>query len=213
MGRPKSFVEIGGRPLVERVLDSLARVCDRLLIVAAAEGPFAHLGLPVAIDEYPGSGPLAGIHAALKAVRCDSLGGTCLVAACDQPFLSPALLAALAERAGEGAPTPPASRAAPAVACRIGGRFLPFPAVYPAWALPLAEDRLLRGELRLMPFLEALCPLALEEPTCRALDPELLSFANLNRPEELEAARSIASGGIGGADPKGLTPATRMPSR
>jgi molybdopterin-guanine dinucleotide biosynthesis protein A len=177
MGRPKAFIEIDGLCLMQRALNALSGAVDRLLIVAAERESFAGFGLPVALDDYPGLGPLAGIHAALKAASGDS----CLIAACDQPFLAPALLAALVAKAGAGAVVP-----------RVDGRLQPFPAVYPPSALPFAEASLSRGELRLASFLGALDPLVLEEPDCRGLDPGLLSFVNLNTPAELEAVAFCA---------------------
>lgn len=211
MGRQKAFLEIEGRTLVERALDALSQVCPRLLVVAARAGEFAGYGVEVAVDEYPGSGPLAGIHAALAAS-----GDDCLVAACDQPFLEPALLRALLERAlcdavAQRDDVARATQCAPHYGAAVGraraaapfalGRLQPMPAVYPSWAIDLARARLearrdglsAAGELRLGPFLDALDPSELSEAECRAIDPGLRSFVNLNRPADLDAARRIVA--------------------
>jgi len=179
MGRPKAFIEVDGVPLVRRALDALGAVCPRLLLVAAAEGPFASLGVPLVPDAFPSCGPLAGIHAALSA----SAGEPCLVVACDQPFLSTALLGLLAE-AGEEAARGGADAASP----RIGGRLQGLPAAYAPSALQAAEARLYRGELRLSDFLGGLRVAELAEVECRRVDPRLDSFVNLNTPEDLARA-------------------------
>jgi molybdenum cofactor guanylyltransferase len=186
MGGPKAFLEVEGLAMIERVLASLAAAADDLVVVAApGEGELfvrvaASFRARIVVDEYPGSGPLAGIHAALRAAG----GENCLVAACDQPFLSPELLRRLASAA--------AGDAGASIAPRVGGRIQPFPAVYAARALPVIEERLSSGKLRLRDLLEALKPSLLEEVECEELDPGLASFVNLNTREELEAAREGA---------------------
>lgn len=176
MGRPKAFIEVDGVPLVRRALDALGAVCSRLILVAAGEAPFASLGVPVVPDAFPLSGPLAGIHAALSS----SAGEPCLVVACDQPFLSPALLGLIA-RKGEAAIREGADAAVP----RIGGRLQGLTAAYAPAALPAAEARLRRGELRISDFLGGLRVAEIAEEACRRVDPRLDSFVNLNTPEDL----------------------------
>lgn len=181
MGRPKAFIEVDGVPILRRVLDAIGAVCPRLLVVAAEEAPFACLGVPVVLDAFPLSGPLAGIQAALSA----SGGDACLVVACDQPFLDPALLG-LVVRAGERA----FDGGADAVVPRIGGRLQCLTAAYASTALGEAEARLRRGELRLSDFLGGVRLAELGEAECRRVDPQLRSFVNLNTPEDL--ARAIS---------------------
>jgi len=86
MGTDKAFLEFHGRTLLERALKTMHEVCSEVSIVGDAE-KFAKYGVVVE-DVYPGTGPLAGIHAALV----DSSIELNLVMAVDMPFVSAALL-------------------------------------------------------------------------------------------------------------------------
>lgn len=120
LGRDKALVEIGGRPLLARVLDAAAPSADELLLVTAdrkahgralrdAGWRIADDGrLRLLSDRRPGRGPLAGLEAGLAEARHD----LCLALACDLPFLPPEvparLLDALARwRAGGDGSGPP----------------------------------------------------------------------------------------------------------
>jgi molybdopterin-guanine dinucleotide biosynthesis protein A len=129
LGRDKALVEIGGRPLLARVLDAAAPSADELLVVTADReahgralrdagwriadggrggGPGARARLRLLSDRRPGRGPLAGLEAGLAEARHD----LCLALACDLPFLPPEVPARLLEalarwREGAGASGPP----------------------------------------------------------------------------------------------------------
>ena len=66
-GGDKPLREIGGQPILARVIARLASQCDRLILSANGDAQrFASFGLPVvadAVQDYPG--PLAGILAGL----------------------------------------------------------------------------------------------------------------------------------------------------
>ena len=84
-GVDKGLQLLAGRPLVSHVAERLAPQVDQLLINAnRSQAEYAALGFPLIADEIPDfAGPLAGLHAALKA------SSTPLVATapCDSPYL------------------------------------------------------------------------------------------------------------------------------
>jgi Molybdopterin-guanine dinucleotide biosynthesis protein A len=182
MGGPKAFVALGDRALVEMVAEALSAVSSRVLLVlsaSASEGEegFAGLGLEIVRDEFPGAGPLAGIHAALAAA-----GGTPVLACgCDQPFLEPELLGWMAEAF--------AACGREALMARIGGRLQPLPAIYGPSCLGAARGQLEAGALRLRDFAQRVDLFEAAEEDCAALDPGLGSFMSINTPEELRLAR------------------------
>ncbi|WP_310447271.1 molybdenum cofactor guanylyltransferase MobA [Thiobacillus sp.] len=92
-GVDKGLIEYRGRPLIEWALDTLTPQADPLVISANRNleryAAYGHRVLPDTLPDFPG--PLAGVLAALEAVRADWL----LVTPCDTPHLPPDLAAQL----------------------------------------------------------------------------------------------------------------------
>ena len=86
MGVDKAFLELGGRTLLARVLELAATVAENVAIVGDP-AKFA-ASAPLIADVYPGRGPLAGIHAALRHSETELN----LMLAVDLPFLDDRLL-------------------------------------------------------------------------------------------------------------------------
>ncbi|MCS7023454.1 MAG: molybdenum cofactor guanylyltransferase [Bryobacteraceae bacterium] len=87
MGRDKALLPFRGTTLVQHVAQVVARAVGNVTLVGPAER-YAHLGLRVIEDQWPGFGPLAGIHRALLDCPAD----WAVIVACDLPYLSPDLL-------------------------------------------------------------------------------------------------------------------------
>ena len=92
-GTEKGLLPLAGRPLVAWQIDNLRPQVGALMLNANRQLPrYARFGLPVLPDQHPGlPGPLAGIHAGLRACPSPWLA----VAACDTPFLPPDWVARL----------------------------------------------------------------------------------------------------------------------
>ena len=128
-------------------------------------------------DELPGCGPLGAIWTGLGHIR----GERAFVTACDLPFISPRLARSLYEMGA----------LATVVLPLIRGQTEPLHAVYSRACRPLLGAALARGQLSLQPVLSAARPLLVGEEELRALDPELLSFFNLNTPDDLSRAQAL----------------------
>jgi glutamate dehydrogenase (NADP+)/cyclic pyranopterin phosphate synthase/molybdopterin-guanine dinucleotide biosynthesis protein A len=131
MGRPKAAIEIGGRTLLARAVEALARVGEVTLL--GGSGGLADVGVLTRLSDAAGvEGPLAGMLAALRWAP-DS---TWVIAACDLPLLSrPALDWLLAQR----------SPGTWAVLPWIDGEAQPLLAVYEPMCLPLLESIAAQG--------------------------------------------------------------------
>ena len=173
MGRDKALLAYDGVPLALRVARALAACVERVRFVARSDA-LPQLGLPCIVDRHAERAPLVGIAAALSA--CDA--SAVLVAACDLPDVDPRVLLALLALA-------PAEGGADIVA-PLGPRGPePLLAIYRPRLLPELERRIARGELALQALLREANTLFVPEADLRALDPELASLRNLNRPEDL----------------------------
>lgn len=90
MGRDKAFLMMGGRTLLERVLDGIRPVTDELLVAVAAgdRERFTSLlgkGVRVVEDSARGRGPIEGLRAGFAAAR----GRKVAVAPTDAPGITP----------------------------------------------------------------------------------------------------------------------------
>jgi molybdenum cofactor guanylyltransferase len=102
MGRPKSMIEVRGRPMVARVVEVLAAAgCAPVVIVGDDGAGLAALDVPIVPDRWPGEGPLGGVLTALRHTGTDVV-----VAACDLPDLDEtAVRAVIAAGSTAGSPT------------------------------------------------------------------------------------------------------------
>jgi molybdopterin-guanine dinucleotide biosynthesis protein A len=66
-GGDKALIEIGGRTILDRVLETITPQCDGVILNANGDpSRFAQFGLPIVADDIPDfAGPLAGILAGL----------------------------------------------------------------------------------------------------------------------------------------------------
>lgn len=161
--------------------------------------------LRLVTDRHPGQGPVAGLEAGLAAAR----GPLCFAAACDLPFLEPVVVRSLlreldAFRPGDG---PPDARAVVPV---VGDRRQPLAAAYTAAAAPAARRCVEAGELRMDDLLGRLEVRALSagDVVPAGTGSWRRPFTNVNRPEDLRAARREARAGdrtAGGDAPGGAS--------
>jgi len=172
-GAVKPLLVVEGRRIIDRQLDVLRPLFARVVIVANDPAPFAGLEVPVIPDRVGrGRGPLAGIDAALAWLPPDADAVVCVAG--DMPFVSPAVLRALRD-------APPADAVAP----RPNGKLEPLCARYARALAPAIAGALAAGELAVHALLARPGVAFLEGDELRALDPTLLSFANVNTPGDL----------------------------
>jgi len=175
MGRNKAFLELGGRPLIEIVLERLAQVCAEVLIVAGDTAPYSGLGVPTVRDRFTGAGVLGGLHAGLEAASCE----LAIAVGCDMPFLNPDLLRAFVEW----------SVGFDVVLLRREEEVEPLHATYRRTCLLPIEEAIRAGRQRIISFFDRVRVRYLMPEEVIPLDPELRSFFNVNTPEEWERAQ------------------------
>ncbi len=178
-GDPKALMELGGRPIVARVLDIVRQVTERVLLVTNTPDLYAFLGLPMVPDVFPEGGSLGGIYSGLRAAP----GDAAFTVACDMPFLSAPVARLLLARAGE----------ADVVAPRIGEQWETLHACYGKACLAPMERRLREGRLRITGFFEEVRVLAITEAEVAAVGDLARVFMNVNTPDELARARVLAA--------------------
>jgi molybdopterin-guanine dinucleotide biosynthesis protein A len=170
MGRDKAFLALGGRSLIEIVVERVRAVASEVIVVTNTPLRYAHLATRLVRDIHRGVGTLGRIHAGLAAARHDHA----LVVGCDMPFLNPSLLAYLASLAPHY----------DAVVPRVDGLFEPLHAVYCRSCLPLIEAQISTRQWQAFSFYPRARVRYVERAEIAHFDPELLSLRNANTPKE-----------------------------
>lgn len=181
-GGDKPLRTIGGRPILDHVIERLTPQCSELVLNANGDpARFSQYGLPVIPDSIEGSkGPLAGILAGLDWVAAHRPDVEWVVsAAADTPFLPHDLVARLhAVRMEANVP----------LACAgSGGWTHP---VIGLWPVGLRDDlrhALLVEDERKIDRWTARHGVAVAEWTASPVDP----FFNANAPEDLAEAETL----------------------
>ena len=180
MGADKAFVEFRGRPLIARSLEVARSVAGEVWIVGD-RAKFAAFA-PVVEDQFPGCGPLAGIHAALRASRTNLN----LMLAVDLPFVSAQFLEYMVARARSGT--------AMVTAVRANGKCQPLCAVYCREFAGPAEKALQAGQYKIDALFAPNTTQWISEEDLGTAGPSLHLFRNVNTFEELQAAADSDSG-------------------
>ncbi len=181
LGRNKALQLVGGKSLIQWVIDRLATVSAEI-IIATAHGEeipcSSDVRLTTVADEYPGRGPLAGIYSGLIA----SPAPRAIVVGCDTPFLSTGLLEYM-------------TRISPTfdvVIPRIKDRVEPLCAVYSKSCVAPIRQLLQQNELKIIELFPMVRMRYVEEDEVDSLDPEHLSFFNINSQADLDRATALA---------------------
>jgi len=82
-GKHKGDLRYEDQTFLERIIGEFASCAERIWISYGTEMRRDYPGCVSICDEYPGCGPMGGIHAGLKRCRSDYM----MVAACDMPFV------------------------------------------------------------------------------------------------------------------------------
>jgi molybdenum cofactor guanylyltransferase len=175
MGVDKAFVQLEGCTLLARALALAKNVTSDVRIVGSPQ-KFAAFG-EVVEDEFPQHGPLAGIHAALRA----SSSELNLMLAVDMPFVEVPFLEYLFQEA--------ARHESVMVTIPIAsGAWQTLCAVYRKPFADLAEQALRQGKNKIDPLFRDIEMRIVDEHelTQQNFSPEM--FRNLNTVEELKQA-------------------------
>ncbi len=174
MGRPKAMLPFDGAPLIVHIVALLRRSFDDIVVVAAPGQDLPILRGNVVRDVVADQGPVGGLCYGLRAAATD----VSFVTACDAPFLNGELVSHLVSQL-EGYD---------AVVPCWGGRLQPLPAVYKRTVLPVVEEQLARGDLKIAALFDRVRTRRIDEAEVRRFDPGGDSFFNINTPNDYAAA-------------------------
>lgn len=175
MGENKAFLPFGDRPLINRVMDELRPHFEDLIMVTNEPERYMTLeDVRLVSDVHAHQGPLGGIFSGLLASR----GRHNLVVSCDMPFLNHLLLDYLWSLRDWGEVVVPLTHEALSPMC----------AIYDRHVLPSLYEALQAGERKVMGLFPRLKVHYVREDELLPYDPQLLSFRNVNTPEDYRQA-------------------------
>jgi molybdopterin-guanine dinucleotide biosynthesis protein A len=178
LGGRKALAELGGRPLVSRVVGVVGAAGLEPVVVAKPDTPLPRLDCRLLTEPTEPRHPLTGLVTALGA----SAGRGVVAIGCDMPFVPRRLLSWLADLDDELA------------VCEVDGRLEPLLARYPQSAVTQLTESLERGEA-MRAAVAALDPrIVHEDEMARFGDPGEIVF-NVNSPEDLERAHEVLARG------------------
>ncbi len=172
----KGLIELKGKRLIERVRDSL-NILERIIIITNRPDAFFYLGIPMYGDLIDFRCPLTGIYTALF-----NSGADILVSACDMPFINPEIVRLIKDEAAERL------KSYDAVIPVFNERPQPLLGAYSKRLIPEIKKWLEQKRCNMTEFVNNITTFYIEESRIKAIDPEGLSFININTPEDKEKA-------------------------
>jgi molybdopterin-guanine dinucleotide biosynthesis protein A len=177
-GADKSQLLVGGRTILDRQIEALRGVVDRILIVDSRPRPVAVPGAESVLDLRPGTGSLGALYTAIATADDDVI-----VVACDMPFVTGPFLRFLGERLGE----------ADAAVPRTADGWHPLCAAYARGCLGPMARSLDAGSLKIADTLARLRVREIGPEAIAPFDRGGALLLNLNTPDDLARAAAAAS--------------------
>ncbi|UCG05007.1 MAG: molybdenum cofactor guanylyltransferase [Desulfobacterales bacterium] len=178
-GRDKALMRINGKRILDRIYGVLKDIFDEIILVTNDPLQFLEWDLNIVTDLFDVRSSLTGIHAGLFYAEHPYT----FVTACDAPFIKRELietiLAGIEAKTDIVMPETSAGRE-------------PLCAVYSKRCLLPAEQHVKQKKLKIQWAFRRCRIKIISEKTLRTKDPDLISFFNINTPQDLERAEQIA---------------------
>jgi molybdopterin-guanine dinucleotide biosynthesis protein A len=174
-GSNKALVEIEGVRLIERVVGVMKSIFHRVILVTNTPEEYAYLRLPMVEDLIMGLGPMGGIYTGLMTMS-DEAG---FLVACDMPFISGKLIRHMVEVRDDFDTVVP----------RMDWMLEPLHALYSKKCIPVIREAIEERQYQIAKCFAGMRVRYVDEEELRLWDPDLRSFFNINKPQDLPGAR------------------------
>ena len=182
-GREKALIPVGGKRILDRIYAVFSQLFDEILLVSNNPLQYLEWDFHIVTDLYPLRSSLTGIYTGLFYAS----NPHAFFAACDAPFLNKELIETIIDRIEPGYD---------AFIPEISVGLEPLCAVYAKQSLKRIEQHLSREKLKIQLVFKKNRIKKIPEKILREKDPELISFMNINSPEDLEKAEAICRRGF-----------------
>ncbi len=182
MGSNKALLPYRGGRFIEAIHRQLSGLFEEVLLVTNTPEQYQFLPCRAVADVHPGMGALAGLHAGLHHSHTPHI----FAVACDMPYLNEELIRAMLARRHQADLVIPEGENGPE----------PLHAVYAWQCLPAMEAALLSGKRRIVSFFPQVRVHCFGHTEIATLDPDFMSFRNINTPEDYYELRRGESGHV-----------------
>jgi len=177
-GRNKAFLTLGEKRLIDRIYKLFSNLFTEVIIVTNSPHDYLEFDARIVTDIFHLRSSLTGLHTGLFY----SSKPFTFFTACDIPFLHGEIVETVVESI-----EPDVDAVIPETSAGIE----PLCAVYSERCLKTMERHIREEKLKIQGVLGNLRVKKVSEKVLREKDPDLLSFFNINRPEDLEKAKEI----------------------
>ena len=177
-GKNKAFIRVGGETILDRLEALFRDLFDEVLLVTKDPMEYLSWDLKIVTDLLSTRSSLTGIHAALFHISTPHA----FITACDTPFLKAGLIRLLVEEL-----EPKWDVVMPVT--EQGNQ--PLCAIYSRRCIEPIEDQLKEGDAKILNFFSKIKVKEIPEERLRRVDPDLISFFNINTPEDLARAEQM----------------------
>lgn len=177
-GRNKAFIRIGEKRILDRIYGVFSDLFEEIILVTNDPLEYVEWDLNIVTDLFPERSSLTGIHAGLFYTKTPCA----FVAACDTPFLKRDVIEIILDGM-----EPRIDVVVPETSKGLE----PMCSLYATQCLTPLEQQLVKGEFKIDRFLQKVRVKKIPETILKEKDPRLISFFNVNTPEDLKQAREI----------------------
>ncbi len=181
-GENKALLKVGGVRIMDRLFDVFSQLFDEIILVTNRPRDFLEWDALIVTDIFPVRSSLTGIHAGLFYASHPFA----FFSACDTPFLKREIVEMVLSAIEPGADL--------VLPCTSAG-VEPLCAAYSRRCLKPAEDHLRANKFKIHLALKNCRILTIAEDRLRAKDPGLVSFFNVNTPQDMTRAEQMVNSG------------------
>jgi len=179
-GRNKAFIEVNGKKIIDRTYNLFRQLFQEIILVTNDPGSYIDWDLQIVSDIYKVRSSMTGLHAGLTYASNPFI----FAVACDSPFLNKELIEKVLSYVDDGTQV---------VVPEVTLGFEPLFAAYSKSCLDAFENCLNQKRFQIMQIFRKKRVKKIPEHVLRKIDPELLSFYNINTPEHISAAEKIGA--------------------
>jgi molybdopterin-guanine dinucleotide biosynthesis protein A len=177
-GKNKAFLSVGGKTILDRLQTAFQGLFCEVLLVTKDPLEYLSWESRIVTDLLQTRSSLTGIHSALFHISTPHA----FITACDTPFLKGGLIRVLLEEL-----EPKWDVVMPVT--EEGNQ--PLCAIYSKRCIQPIEDQLKDGDPKISNFFQKIRVKEVPEERLRQADPDLVSFFNINTPEDLARAEEM----------------------